>query len=137
MTTTNFIFKPKELPLEVLKSAPPIGLDEGELGIVSESGQFVKRPDGDPNANLIFLTASRTTSAREIEEVLTVSETNIIPDALFNIYPDSLKIKVNGLDEYEGFAEEGGKSVSWAPAGLYDLEPGFKVTLLYNIDLES
>ena len=40
-------------PRATLESAPPVGLAEGEIGIVTEDGTFVRRPDGNPTGTLV------------------------------------------------------------------------------------
>ena len=131
--SVRFILKPKQDALAVLQSAAPVGLDEGELGITSETNQFVKRPDGNPSGDLIFLTPNPNTPTREYEEFKTVTVLNQVPDAAYNIKPGSLKLKVNGIEETTGFSETGGKTISWNPSGLFDLEIDMIITLLYDI----
>jgi hypothetical protein len=48
-------FKLWRAPLAALKSVPPTGLAEGEIGIASETNTLYKRPDGNSLADLIPL----------------------------------------------------------------------------------
>ena len=93
-----------QAPLSVLSSPPPVGLSEGELGIVLETNTFVRRPDGDSFAPLISLGSdsnfvrprAATTNHIELSDLQTIDGVFLNPGDIV-LVKDQNDARLNGI----------------------------------------
>ena len=52
-------------------------LDEGEIGIASETNTFVRRPDGDPTGALVVIGAN-ITHGDDADQVIAINDTFVV-----------------------------------------------------------